>query len=1141
MATGYSQEWSARNSIYTAYFRIYYATSYNASTNTSTVTITPQLMTSADFGNDYRIFNGAGLSGAGVYGNGVCLYSFGTNYGSGNYLSCGSAHSYYRDLGSWSFTVSHNADGDASFTVGICGSVLAMYFSGTGYTYNQCFIGSVGDTVSDTITIHENAASSIASSSASVTTQGTYSLTMNRKASSNYHVVTFLYNNSTVLYSSGHFGTSYTLDIPRSFFRNYPSLSSLPVTVSVQTYNSSGTAIGSPATTSLTIYADADMKPVVSSGWVSLAPYNTGAVSGFTGYVQGYSRAQATFNSSKISMTNAVGASIASYSVTCQGATDNTSPYQTGVLSSTSVSVVCTVTDTRGRSASQTFTLTVMAYAKPKLTGISIFRCNTNGAASEDGTKYSAKATLTYSSLNSQNRATLVCAVAAAGGSYGSAEALTSGQARISTANLNADQSYTVRITATDALGNTDVYYQVLPTRKWAMKFRPKGNGVAFGKAAEYDNTFEITADWNVKFGHPLPISSGGTAAGNAADARANLGLGNVENVRQYSAQNPPPYPVRSVNGQTGDVAVQAATDAQVATAVNTWLGNNVDPATGYVLDSTLTMSNAAPPASAVGELKSAFLRQTHPGDNVITDLIFNQGAYYNSTANDLYVVDANWGHTDKIAITGGKTYFINTPANQYISFYDSNGDFISGLAGVSATAPATAAYIRLSVFKTRQAVAKLTADAPYTDYVRELQSDFEKTLKLQSDFEKTLKTEKLILAQENVTGTGVKNFGDSSHSIDRSYDTVVRIRNDSGASIRVELQLTQAGNNVPSSSTGTITIPAGTTYEKVFSAIQSEGRAYGSAEGYFTVSYVGIYLYKFDGGAIAVEISNKVDPIIDDIREKQHKVICDPASTGGGVFSNIQNAIDWLKAHYNVATTPCTVFLMNGTYTLNYVSSRNAVIDKGANRISIVGESRDGVKLVLTSTPAQNNKIIEHGGPSIIENVSFFNLWNADGSTPSYANNSYCIHNDIGFTTDEVYDTVVKNCYVYSEAFAPIGAGLWKNQKQRYIDVEAVFNSLDERPNGYNQWAPIYIHGPSQPNQPNCSVEIDGCTCIAQKGTMAIVLSNVPDRTPYTEIPVSIRRTIGTTTGSTITNVSKATHDLQPDSALNNVDAWNY
>jgi len=64
--------------------------------------------------------------------------------------------------------------------------------------------------------------------------------------------------------------------------------------------------------------------------------------------------------------------------------------------------------------------------------------------------------------------------------------------------------------------------------------------------------------------------------------------------------------PVTSVNGQTGDVTVQAATDAQVTNAVNTWLDNNVDPATGYVLDSTLTMSNAAAPADKVGDLKSA-------------------------------------------------------------------------------------------------------------------------------------------------------------------------------------------------------------------------------------------------------------------------------------------------------------------------------------------------------------------------------------------------------------------------------------------------------------------------------------------------------------------------------------------------------
>lgn len=38
----------------------------------------------------------------------------------------------------------------------------------------------------------------------------------------------------------------------------------------------------------------------------------------------------------------------------------------------------------------------------------------------------------------------------------------------------------------------------------------------------------------------------------------AAVGLGNVDNVKQYSAENPPPYPVISVNGETGAVNIPA-------------------------------------------------------------------------------------------------------------------------------------------------------------------------------------------------------------------------------------------------------------------------------------------------------------------------------------------------------------------------------------------------------------------------------------------------------------------------------------------------------------------------------------------------------------------------------------------------------
>ena len=36
------------------------------------------------------------------------------------------------------------------------------------------------------------------------------------------------------------------------------------------------------------------------------------------------------------------------------------------------------------------------------------------------------------------------------------------------------------------------------------------------------------------------------------------VGLGNVDNIRQYSSDNPPPYPVKSVNGQTGKITLSA-------------------------------------------------------------------------------------------------------------------------------------------------------------------------------------------------------------------------------------------------------------------------------------------------------------------------------------------------------------------------------------------------------------------------------------------------------------------------------------------------------------------------------------------------------------------------------------------------------
>ena len=52
------------------------------------------------------------------------------------------------------------------------------------------------------------------------------------------------------------------------------------------------------------------------------------------------------------------------------------------------------------------------------------------------------------------------------------------------------------------------------------------------------------------------PVTSVNSKTGAVSLSKSDVGLGNVDNVKQYSASNPPPYPVTSVNGKTGAVTV---------------------------------------------------------------------------------------------------------------------------------------------------------------------------------------------------------------------------------------------------------------------------------------------------------------------------------------------------------------------------------------------------------------------------------------------------------------------------------------------------------------------------------------------------------------------------------------------------------
>lgn len=89
----------------------------------------------------------------------------------------------------------------------------------------------------------------------------------------------------------------------------------------------------------------------------------------------------------------------------------------------------------------------------------------------------------------------------------------------------------------------------------------------------------------------------------NLADESGTADYEDLENLPKING-------VTLVGDKSSDDLHIAVSDEQVTEAVDAWLEENVDPETGYVLDSTLTMSNAAAPADKVGELKGLIMQK---------------------------------------------------------------------------------------------------------------------------------------------------------------------------------------------------------------------------------------------------------------------------------------------------------------------------------------------------------------------------------------------------------------------------------------------------------------------------------------------------------------------------------------------------
>ena len=313
------------------------------------------------------------------------------------------------------------------------------------------------------------------------------------------HTLTYSFGSASGTIGSA-LGTSAVWRLPESLAAQIPNDPGGTGTLTCVTYSGS-TLIGSK-TIAFTASVPGSMKPALTPGWATVTYDNSGTkASAIRAWVQGYSKARAVFDDSRITCKQ--GASVRGYSITYLGKTVSESPYRTETIGGTAATVRCTVTDSRGLSAYEDFEIAIHPYAPPALTGARLYRADGDGAASDSGTHIAGRATANYSSIGGENAAAIRGYWKAVGGSYGSGEALSSGVTGIisGSAVISTDRSYVAKLVITDSLGNTAEFEDSIPTERVAFHLKEGGNGAAFGKAAETEYVLELAEDWELKGG----------------------------------------------------------------------------------------------------------------------------------------------------------------------------------------------------------------------------------------------------------------------------------------------------------------------------------------------------------------------------------------------------------------------------------------------------------------------------------------------------------------------------------------------------------------------------------------------------------------------------------------------------------------
>lgn len=279
---------------------------------------------------------------------------------------------------------------------------------------------------------------------------------------------------------------------PRSLANQAPNSTTAVGTLYCDTY-SGNTLIGTKSV-SITLNVP---ESIVPSGTIALQDSNPSIEGQFHAFIQNKSKLNV-----KVSAFGSYGSTIVSITTTINGTTYTDASFTTEALSKSGTqSYTVVIKDSRNRTKTLTGSYEVMAYKSPTVNIASVFRCNSSGVLSHNGTYVSVRLRVNITSLDSGNDAAInIQSKRKNASSYTLLRNISGVYSYNSTVvcggSLSSQYAYDIRVEVSDYF-ETVYAYADITTADTIFSIRNNGLGMAIGKICEQDR-FEM--GWDAVF-----------------------------------------------------------------------------------------------------------------------------------------------------------------------------------------------------------------------------------------------------------------------------------------------------------------------------------------------------------------------------------------------------------------------------------------------------------------------------------------------------------------------------------------------------------------------------------------------------------------------------------------------------------------